>query len=80
MLQTNPSFIWTCSADVRKNTEETEAATEEKGIEHKNPSKALFCYLEDNFHFNWQFKPHNMHFSNNFVGINIISDNTAILT
>lgn len=25
----------------------------ERGIEHKNPSKALFCYLEDNFHFNW---------------------------
>lgn len=30
---------------------------EERGIEHKNPSEALFCYLEDNFHFNWQFKP-----------------------
>lgn len=63
-----------------EKTEETEAATGERGTEHKDPSKALCCYLEDNFHFNWQFKPRNMHFSNYFVGINVISDDTAILT
>lgn len=50
--------FWQAQQMSEKTLEETEAPmVEERGIKHTNPFKALFGYLEDSFHFNWQFKP-----------------------